>query len=247
MAREPKSYINAASAHLKNVKTGNVYTFNYGWSSQGFETPVGDGNPMREDGTYPPSAYSLTKVDQKNARGAIRASSTVKDTLYYGYLGGIFCSPVFHNFEFSERVRDKARLRVMRKLSSDFSLPVTLAEMKKTNEMVADSGIRIADALSSLKSDPSGKDAADILKVKRPESRSFSSGVRAAVRVTGRKADFMASKWLSYVTGGCLSYGTLGRPLIHSVVSTASNGKRYAGATKTLSGMTMSFPMGAGF
>lgn len=196
MAREPKSYINAASAHMKDMKTGVVYTFNYGWSSQGSETPEGDGNPMREDGTYPPSAYTLTKIDQKNARGAIRASSNTSDSLYYGYLGGIFCSPHYHDFEFSERVRDKARLRVMRKLSSDFSLPVTLAEMKKTNEMVADSGIRIADALSSLKSDPSGKDAAEILKVKRPESRSFSSGVRAAVRATGRKADFLASKWL---------------------------------------------------
>jgi len=196
MAREPSSYIDKASAHEKNLITGEVFTFDYGWWRSGSETPQGQGNPMRDDGTYPPSAYSLVKIDRKNAKGFIMSSSLSSDTLLYGWLGGIFCSPSWQDYAFSERIRDKARLRVMRKLSSDFSLPVTLAEMKKTNEMIADSGITLADAITSLRSDPTGETAEEIMKIDRRPQKGFSTKLREASRNARDKANFAASRWL---------------------------------------------------
>lgn len=196
MAREPRNYTDKASAFLKSLKTGKVYEFDYGWWRKGSETCIGQGNPMRDDGTYPPSAYSMVKIDQKNAKGTIRSQSPTSDTLRYGWLGGIFCSPSWQSYAFSDAVRDKARLRVMRKLSSDFSLPVTLAEMKKTNEMIATSGITLAEAITSLRKDPTGETAEEIMNIDRKPQKGFSTRLREASRAARDKFNFAASRWL---------------------------------------------------
>lgn len=125
-----------------------------------------------------------------------RSTSPTSDIFKYGCLGGIFCTPSWQPYAFSDAVRDKARLRVMRKLSSDFSLPVTLAEMKMTNEMIATSGITLAEAMTSLRKDPTGETAEEIMNIDRKPQKGFSTRLREASRAARDKFNFAASRWL---------------------------------------------------